>query len=639
MINPSRGELARIISKTLITATKQVAPSQTWKWTPSLEQALHRLGCRQLLSPTLVARVIDPHLLHHHSIALGFFDWSSQQPGFSHNSLSYQSIIKALSHSRNFIAVERILKQSKSQKLILPPYVYRAVIASQISSKKTQVAFSTFKEVSSVLSEIGPQTCNSLLAALSSEGDLCGAQNVFDEMNLRGVQLNTLGFGVFVWNFCRYKGLEMTLNVLEEVRKIDFSGIIGSIIAVLVMHGLCSSSFVSESVVALDELRKRDCKPDFIAYRVVSEALRGMGNVVDVEMVLKKKRKLGVAPRSNDYKEFVFSLISERLISEAKELGEVIMNGNFPMDDYLLNVLIGSVSAVDPHSSMLFFNFMVDKDVFPTLLTLNNLGRNLCKQGKVEMLVEVFQKLSARAYFRDQQSYKVMITLFCEAGQVKEAYDLLCEMKRKGFDLDISSYNSLLQACCSEDLVRPAKRLWDEMFANGCPGNIKTYNILIQKFTEVGEAEEAYRLFQHMSEKGVAPDETTYKSILKGLCQGSQAKDLTLALHVFNISIAQSSVLAQKVLGSFVLYLCTAGYVLSALKLLQSHTNYIASLDSHLTVLRFLTDAGEDSLALEHLKLVKDNSPFMLQALKNEILSLSRPNSIMELLKEVEKSV
>ncbi|CAH9113200.1 unnamed protein product [Cuscuta europaea] len=635
MINPSRGELARIISKTLITATKEVAPSQTWKWTPSLEQALHRLGCRQLLSPTLVARVIDPYLLHHHSIALGFFDWSSQQPGFSHDSFSYQSIIKALSHSRNFIAIERILKQSKSQKLILPPYVYRAVIASQISSKKTQVAFSTFKEVSSVLSEIGPQTCNSLLAAISSEGNLCGAQNVFDEMNLRGVQLNTLGFGVFMWNFCRYNGLELTLNVLEEVRKIDFSGINGSIIAVLVSHGLCSS-FVSESVVALDELRKRDCKPDFIAYRVVSEALRGMGNVVDVEMVLKKKRKLGVAPRSNDYKEFIFSLISERLISEAKKLGEVIMNGNFPMDDNLLNVLIGSVSAVDPHSSMLFFNFMVDKDVFPTLLTLNNLGRNLCKHGKVDMLVEVFRKLSARAYFRDQQSYKLMVTLLCEAGKVKEAYDLLCEMKRKDLGLDISSYNSLLQACCSEDLIRPAKRLWDEMFANGCPGNIKTYNILIQKLTEVGEVEEAYTLFQHMSEKGVAPDETTYKSILKGFCQ---AKDLTLALHVFNMSVAQSSLLAQNILGSFVLYLCTGGYVLPSLKLLQSHKNDIASLDSHLTVLRFLTDAGEDSLALEHLKLVKDNSPFMLQALKNEILSLSRPNSIMELLEEVQKTV
>lgn len=560
MISRSAKELAKVISQALISTSKQMAPTQTW--TPLMEQALHRLGCRESLSPTLVAHVIDPYLLHHHSLALGFFDWSSQQPGFSHDSSSYQSILKALSLSRKFNSMDRLLKQSKSQKVNLPPNVYRSVIASQITSKKTHTAFSTFKEVGSLISEIGPQTCNSLLAATSSEGDLSRARNLFDEMSLKGIRLSTLGFGLFVWKFCRCNGLEMTLDLLDEVRRIDFSGINGSVIAVLVAHGLCSGSFVSEAVVSLDELRKRDCKPDFMAYRVVAEAMREMGNVVDVERVLKRKRKLGVAPRSNDYKDFILTLISERLISEAKELGEVIMKGNFPMDNDLLNALVGSVSAVDPCCSMLFFNFMVDKEAFPTLLTLKNLGRNLCKLGKVEMLVEVSQKLSARAYFTDKQSYNLMLTLFCEAGKVKEAYEILGEMKRKGLGLDITSYNSLLEACCREDLLRPAKRLWDEMFANGCPGNLKSYNIMIQKCSEGGEVEEAYRLFEHMSEKGVAPDATTYKSLLKGICQ---AKDLTLAVHVFNMSVAQSPVLARNILGSFVLYLCKEGMTFNML--------------------------------------------------------------------------
>ncbi|XP_019154933.1 PREDICTED: pentatricopeptide repeat-containing protein At5g14080 [Ipomoea nil] len=633
MISGSAGELAKVISHALISKSKQTVPTQTW--TPLMEQALHRLGCRESLSPTQVAHVIDPHLLHHHSLALGFFDWSSQQPGFSHDSSSYQSILKALSLSRKFNAVDRVLKQSKSQKVNLPPYVYRAVIASQITSKNTRTAFSTFKEVGLLISDIGPQTCNSLLAATSSEGDLFRARNVFDEMTLKGVRLNTLGFGVFVWKFCRCNGLEMTLNLLDEVRRIGFSGINGSVIAVLVAHGLCSGSFVSEAVVALDELRKRDCKPDFMAYRIVAEALREMGNAVDVEWVLKRKRKLGVAPRSNDYKDFILTLISERLISEAKELGEVIMKGDFPMDNDLLNALVGSVSALDPCCSMLFFDFMLDREVIPTLLTLKNLGRNLCKLGKVEMLVEVSQKLFARAYFTDKRSYSLMLTLLCEAGKVKEAYEILGEMKRKGLGLDISSYNSLLEACCREDLLRPAKRLWDEMFTNGCPANLKSYNILIQKCSEVGEVEEAYRLFEHMSEKRVAPDATTYKSLLKGICQ---AKDIALALHVFDMSVAQSTALSRNILGSFVLYLCREGNVLHALKLLHSHIDDIAFLDSHLTVLRFLSDAGETSLALEHLKLIQDKSAFMFQALHNEILSLSKPDPLMKLFKAMREN-
>jgi hypothetical protein len=65
--------------------------------------------------------------------------------------------------------------------------------------------------------------------------------------------------------------------------------------------------------------------------RIVTEGFRVIRTVVDIEKVLKEKRKLGVAPGASDYKEFTFVLVSERRIWEAKELGEVIFGGIFPM--------------------------------------------------------------------------------------------------------------------------------------------------------------------------------------------------------------------------------------------------------------------------------------------------------------------
>lgn len=82
---------------------------------------------------------------------------------------------------------------------------------------------------------------------------------------------------------------------------------------------LCREFKGRDAVHALEELRKRECKPDFMAYRVAAEMLSEMGSVADVHMVLKKKRKLGVAPRANDYKEFIFMLVSERLICDVKQ--------------------------------------------------------------------------------------------------------------------------------------------------------------------------------------------------------------------------------------------------------------------------------------------------------------------------------
>ncbi|XVF16163.1 hypothetical protein REPUB_Repub10bG0007900 [Reevesia pubescens] len=180
------------------------------------------------------------------------------------------------------------------------------------------------------------------------------------------------------------------------------------------------------------ELRSRDCKPDFIAYWIVAEAFRKTNSVVERELVLKKQRKVGVAPRSNDYREFILGLILERLICEARDIAEVIVSGNFPVEDDVLNALIGSVSRIDPGSAIMFLNFMVGKGRLPTLLTLSNLNCNLCKHGKVDELLELYQVLSSHDYFSDMESYNAMVSFLCKAGRVREAYGVLQEMKKKG---------------------------------------------------------------------------------------------------------------------------------------------------------------------------------------------------------------
>ncbi|KAL2505427.1 Pentatricopeptide repeat-containing protein [Abeliophyllum distichum] len=595
----SASEFAIVVSRALIAASNQAIPNCTWA--PSLEQTLHRLGCRDSLSPTLVSRVIDPFLLNHHSLALGFFNWASQQPGFCHTSTTYQAILKSLSLSRQYNAIEKLFKEVKAHKIHLSPDVYGSIIGSLISGKKTHLAFLVFSEV-------------------------------FDEMISRGVRLTTLGFGVFIWKFCRNNEFSETLSLLDEVRKVDFLGINGSVIAVLVVHGLCSEGRLSDTVYALEELRKRECKPDFMAYRIVAETMRMMRRVVDVEMVLKKKRKLGVAPRANDYREFIHELISERLICEAKELGEVIVSGNFPIEDDVLNVLIGSVSSIDPFHAVLFLKFMLDTERYPTLLTLSNLSGNLCKYGKTDELVEVYKLLSTKEYFQDLESYNMMVSFLCKAGRVKEAYQVLQEMKKKGLGPDVSSYNSLLEACCREDLVRPAKRLWDEMFSNGCSGNLNSYNILIQRLSEIGQVEDAHRLFCHMMEKGLGPDATTYISLLEGFCQ---AKNLEMALKVYNQSVQQDVMLANTILSTFNLCLCKEGFFLAASKLLRDRTSDIGYIESHMTLLKYLADAGQLSLAIEHIKWVAGKSHILLHAIQTEVSvalsSSSKPDAMLQL--------
>ncbi|XAR58300.1 hypothetical protein NMG60_11026746 [Bertholletia excelsa] len=634
-MNTRVSEVANRISRALISASKSSVPTR--KWTPSLEQTLHRLVCRDSFTPTLVARVIDPFLLNHQFLALGFFNWASQQPGFSHSSITYEAVLKSLTISHHFIAVDKLLKQVRAQRIELDPSVYRSIIVSQIKGKKTKNAFLIFNEIRAGICDVGPDTCNSLLAALASDGFMSHARIVFDEMILRNVSISTLGFGVFVWRFCRNAELGETLSLLDEASKRVWE-VNGSIVALLIVHGLCLESRVAEAIRVLDELRIRNCKPDFMAYRIVAEAFRLMGSVVDVEVVLKKKRKLGVAPRANDYREFLFTLISEGRIWEAKELAEVIVSGNFPVEDDVLNALIGSISCIYPDTALSFFKFLVGKERFPTLFTLSNLSRNLCKLGKINELLEIFQILSNKEYFSDMKSYDVMVSFLCKAGRVKEAYDVLQEMKKKGLYPYVSFYNYLLEACCREDLIRPAKRLWDEMFASGCGGNLRSYNILIQKFCKTGQVEEAHRLFGHMLEKGVVPDSVTYVSLLEGFCKEERIED---ALEVFKKSCQQDAKQAHNILSLFVLCLCNGGHFHTASKLLCGLSSDVEDSDSHAILLKCLVDAALFPLALEHLKCIRKKSALLLQGIHSKLLSsvssFTKPEPILELLQAMKE--
>uniref|UniRef100_A0A804MKH0 Pentatricopeptide repeat-containing protein n=1 Tax=Zea mays TaxID=4577 RepID=A0A804MKH0_MAIZE len=400
--------------------------------------------------------------------------------------------------------------------------------------------------------------CNSLLSALaSSTGSLGHARKVFDRMLAGAVELNTVGFGVFVNAAGRKDD-----GLAEVLRLVDVVGCQGrrvnrSVVVAMLVDGMCREGRIEDAWRAMDEMRLRGWKPDFLAYRIVAEGFRVQGRVEEEGRILKQKRKLGVAPRKDEYRECVLVLVSNRLFREAKEIAEAVVLGDFPIDDDVLNILVGSVSEIDVDGAAMFCKFMMGKGRFPSTEMLAHLCESLCKSGKGDEMWEILRVLLDKGYCRNARGYHLVVSFLGKAGKVREAYDVLKEVKKKRLEPDISSYNSLMEALCRNDLLRPAKKLWDEMFTSGCSPNLQTYNILITKFTEMGESQEVQQLFDHMFQKGVAPDGATYTSFINMLCQENKYER---ALEVFNKSWMQDAGVASFVLSSFILALCKQGW-------------------------------------------------------------------------------
>ncbi|KAH7683244.1 TPR-like protein, partial [Dioscorea alata] len=622
-------DAARRLARALISTAK---PARVWS--PAHEQTLRvhllALHCPPL-TPCFISAIIDPHLLSHGPVAAGLFHWASLQPGFSHSPLSFHSVIKSLSLSRHSRPLLPLLRLAKSQLVPLLPASYHLAISILLNSNKVIEAFDLIDRVDGVPDEL----YNSVLSGLAANGSLDLARKSFVKMLERRVRFNDLGFGVFVKRMCIDMGLGGVLGFVDEVTRRDCV-INGSVMAALIVDGLCRAERIEEAWRALEQLRAREWKPDFIAYRIVSEAFRLVGRVEEAGRILKQKRKFGVAPRAKDYGDFVLVLISERRIQEAKEMGEAIVTGDFPIDDDVLNALLRSVSVVDPDSAVLFCKYMIEKERFPSTTLLSNLSKNLCKNEKVDEMLGILADLSAKGYFSGVERYNMMLSFLCKVGKVREAYDVLKEMKKKQFSPDVCSYNLLMEACCREDLLRPAKKLWDEMFANGCSPNSQTYSILISKFCEIGNVEEARHLYHHMLAREITLDNTIIGSIIKMLCQEHLFDE---AIDIFNKLIEQDISLAGSVLSILVISFCNQGNFDAVLSAMHQLPFVFEDSDSHVILLKNLTDAGKLKMAIEHIQWVRCNSPFKLEKICAELIaSLStspNPDTVLQLLQEM----
>ncbi|KAJ4752121.1 Pentatricopeptide repeat-containing protein [Rhynchospora pubera] len=459
---------------------------------------------------------------------------------------------------------------------------------------------------------------SSLLASLSSNPSIGPARKVFDEMLQRNVPFNTLGFGLFIAKLSKTeKEIENILRIVEQIKKRHHS-VNGSIVAFLIVNALCKTGRKDDAWKALEELRNIDCKPDFIVYRTVSEEFRLAKQYEEESRILKQKRKLGVAPRERDYREFIYLLIHEKRIKEAKEVAEAIVDGDFPIDLSLLNTLIGSVSDIDTESAIKFCKYMVQKGSLPTIKSLSTLCKNLCKNEMGDDLWEILGIILQQELFISPDYYRLTVSFLCKAGKVREAYDVIKDMRRKRMEPEIFCYNSLMRALCKHDLLRPAKKLWDEMFTRGCQPNLQTYNILIKKFSEIGEVQEAKGLYQKMIAKGVLPDNYTIGFLIGLFCNENKLDE---AISVLNQAIEQDLKLGSLALTELVISLCRQGNFKEVLKILSGVTSNIDTLNSHLIFLKSLVTKGEVDMAMQHVHWINANTNFILERVLNELIS------------------
>ncbi|KAK7258402.1 hypothetical protein RIF29_23977 [Crotalaria pallida] len=201
---------------------------------------------------------------------------------------------------------------------------------------------------------------------------------------------------------------------------------------------------------------------------------------------------------------------------------------SFVFDTWGYNVCIHAFGCWgDLDTCLTLFKEMKDKSggVAPDLCTYNSLVTVLCRVGKVNDALVVWEELKGSGHEPDEFTYRIVIQGCCKAYRIDEAMRVFNEMQNNGLRANTVVYNSLLDGLFKARKVSEACQVFEKMVEEGVKTSCWTYNILIDGLLKNGRAEAAYTLFCDLKKKGQLVDGITYSIVVLQLCREGQLEE------------------------------------------------------------------------------------------------------------------
>ncbi|KAG4179789.1 hypothetical protein ERO13_A10G126675v2, partial [Gossypium hirsutum] len=193
---------------------------------------------------------------------------------------------------------------------------------------------------------------------------------------------------------------------------------------------------------------------------------------------------------------------------------------------------------------------IVNKGISPNVFIVNALISALCKDGKIQEAISVFDLMTQRGIRPDVITYTTLIHAFysiidilCKEGESSKAIEILKLMTRKGFchsgqweevtsllnrimngvHPNLVTFNSLINALCKENRIEEAITMLNLM----SQGRF-TFNSLINALCKEKRTEEAITMLELLSQRGVKLYGVTYNIMIRLYCgqrEMNKAKD------------------------------------------------------------------------------------------------------------------
>ncbi|KAK4373462.1 hypothetical protein RND71_008846 [Anisodus tanguticus] len=557
---------SRIIDKLIHIFTKPLNTSKN--------QELDELGSK--ITPLIVEIVLRK--LKSWRIAHLFFNWASNQNGYSHNCHTFNLMAECLSGVRQNDSMKVLVNDVVKFQCYFTPRAlgfFIRCLGNQGLVKEANELFDQMKK--SGLCVPNSFTYNCLLDAISKVGDVglielrlqemrsygweldkyaftpalqcyCNAGNfenalvVFNEMHEKGL-VDAHVLSILLVSFSKWGKVDKAFELVERIEDLNIS--LNEKTCFVLIHGFVREGRTDKALQLLDKMRKKGFVLDISVYGVLIEELSRNKEIEKAMQLYEEMNDSGIRPDIKILSDLISCVRDERdmvrIVEDRYEsldlktrmmlynsvLKGLINNGLTDKAYRLLCASTGLDSDGNFNEDSLFF---MKELVGPNTVSFEMVIDGLCRADRSEMALRLFRDMDCIGCKRSVLLYNNLIDYLSRSGRLNECYELLNGMKQSEFQPTHYTYNSIFGCLCRQGDDVGALALVREMRVHGHQPWIKYYTLLTQKLCKDGQAVKASNFLADMVQEGFLPDVVGYSAVIDGLVK---IKQLDQALDIF----------------------------------------------------------------------------------------------------------
>ncbi|XP_047978103.1 pentatricopeptide repeat-containing protein At1g74750-like [Salvia hispanica] len=256
------------------------------KWSPASEEALEKLNCA--VDPYQANQILKQ--LQDYRVAVGFFYWLKQRPGFKHDGHTYTTMVGILGRAREFGAINKLLGQMITDGCKPNIVTYNRLIHSYGRANYLNEAMGVFNQMQKVRCVPDRVTYCTLIDIHAKSGYLDVAINLYQRMQEAGLSPDTFTYSVII--NCLGKAGHLTAAHKLFCEMVS-QGCVPNLVTYNIMIALHAKARKYQCSLQLyRDMKSAGFEPDKVTYSIIMEVLGHCGHLDEAEAVfVEMKRK------------------------------------------------------------------------------------------------------------------------------------------------------------------------------------------------------------------------------------------------------------------------------------------------------------------------------------------------------------